>query len=182
MGQYYQTILKDKEGKFYCYEADWIKLTEHSWFFNPTMNAVAKKMLKKPMYVAEVGDYADEDDFNYNKEFVEKYGHIKETTVKNCNFNLFGYFLINHTKKEFLNVTKYVMNYAKNSKETDADNLIWIIHPLPLLTAIGNGKGGGDYRGTNMEYVGIWACDLIEVSDEMPNRCEYKEILPFFEE
>ena len=37
----------------------------------------------------------------------------------------------------------------------EADELI--VHPLPLLTSIGNGKGGGDYFGTCMEWVGAWA-------------------------
>ena len=32
-----------------------------------------------------------------------------------------------------------------------------IVHPLPLLTSIGNGKGGGDYFGTCAEWVGAWA-------------------------
>lgn len=38
-----------------------------------------------------------------------------------------------------------------------------IVHPLPLLTSLGNGKGGGDYAGTNMEWVGAWALHPIGV-------------------
>lgn len=37
---------------------------------------------------------------------------------------------------------------------------------MPLLTAVGNGKGGGDYygdRAINKEDVGLWAGDLIEI-------------------
>lgn len=37
----------------------------------------------------------------------------------------------------------------------------FILHPLPLLTCLGNGKGGGDYRGTCMEWVGAWAFHVL---------------------
>ena len=42
-------------------------------------------------------------------------------------------------------------------------------HPIPLLTAVGNGRGGGDYEGTNMAEIGIWAGDLLETQDARPN-------------
>jgi hypothetical protein len=42
------------------------------------------------------------------------------------------------------------------------------IHPLPLLTAEGNGNGGGDYYGENKNMVGIWARDIISISDTVP--------------
>ena len=51
-----------------------------------------------------------------------------------------------------------------------------IIHPLPLLTAIGNGKGGGDYRGTCLDLVGHWACDKIEAALFPNNLQDYKNI------
>ena len=45
------------------------------------------------------------------------------------------------------------------------------IHPLPLLTAVGNGRGGGDYHGngvTNLNMVGIWAGDLLQIVEQVP--------------
>lgn len=42
----------------------------------------------------------------------------------------------------------------------------FIVHPLPLLTSLGNGKGGGDYHGLNMEWVGAWALHAIEAIPE----------------
>ena len=36
-------------------------------------------------------------------------------------------------KKEFVN------------KDTMPNNDDWLVHPLPLLTCEGNGRGGGDY-------------------------------------
>ena len=45
----------------------------------------------------------------------------------------------------------------------------WIISPLPLLTALGNGRGGGDYKGTEMDKIGIWARDILSVEFEVPD-------------
>ena len=44
------------------------------------------------------------------------------------------------------------------------------INPLPLLTACGNGRGGGDYHDCYPDYdkVGAWAFDLIEGTDVRP--------------
>lgn len=61
----------------------------------------------------------------------------------------------------------------------DADN--WCIHPIPLLTAVGNGKGGGDYFGVNNELVGRWAGDALYIDDEEPVE-PFKEIFPIFRE
>jgi hypothetical protein len=40
---------------------------------------------------------------------------------------------------------------------------------LPLLTAEGNGRGGGDYRGENENLIGSWARDIISVEMEIPD-------------
>lgn len=62
------------------------------------------------------------------------------------------------------------------------------VHPLPLLTADGNGRGGGDYSGLDMNFVGSWARDFIRI---MPRsdydtakwlREHYTEIKPDFVE
>jgi len=39
------------------------------------------------------------------------------------------------------------------------------VHPLPILTAEGNGRGGGDYSGLNMNLVGSWARDFIRMQE-----------------
>ena len=54
----------------------------------------------------------------------------------------------------------------------------WQIHPLPLLTAEGNGRGGGDYHGTNMEMVGAWARCRLGLVKEVPEG--FTEITPNF--
>ena len=58
-----------------------------------------------------------------------------------------------------VNWTKRV--YVDTRKETE-------FSPLPLLTAEGNGRGGGDYEGTSMELVGSWARDELSVESAAP--------------
>lgn len=86
--------------------------------------------------------------------------------------------------------TRYIIN---TNKKQYID--LWMVegidtplHPLPLLTAEGNGRGGGDYEGTNMKLVGSWARDFIKVAgndwDLVKSLKEqnYKEISPLFVE
>ena len=57
------------------------------------------------------------------------------------------------------------------------------IHPLPLLTAVGNGRGGGDYRGyENKSMVGYYAGDVIEISEEIPDGYSDHTEIGFFSE
>ena len=54
------------------------------------------------------------------------------------------------------------------------------IHPLPLLMAEGNGRGGGDYYGSDMELVGTWARCVISVERQVPEG--YSELVCNFTE
>jgi hypothetical protein len=71
-------------------------------------------------------------------------------------------YIVNHTKKQYI---------SKENRE---------IHPLPLLTAEGNGMGGGDYRGSNEMEVGSWARDCISLEKEIP--IGFEELTLVFEE
>lgn len=48
--------------------------------------------------------------------------------------------------------------------DDDPEDEFWCVNPLPVLTACGNGRGGGDYRDDDDINVGSWAFDLIEYS------------------
>ena len=50
-------------------------------------------------------------------------------------------------------------------------------HPLALLTATGNGRGGGDYYGKNKESIGVWKFDEISVSDIEPTDFQKKQFV-----
>lgn len=49
----------------------------------------------------------------------------------------------------------------------------YCVNPLPLLTACGNGRGGGDFHNSpntvGYENVGIWAFDILELSKQRPD-------------
>ena len=68
-------------------------------------------------------------------------------------------YIINHSKKQFVDKTKAPKqeNFA--------------LHPLPLLTCEGNGRGGGDYRD-DAPIVGKWARDIISVEEVAPEGFE----------
>lgn len=77
-------------------------------------------------------------------------------------------YVVNHTKKQYVEVPE-----LKEGELT--------IHPLPLLTADGNGKGRGDYwlECPDSDLVGLWAYDVIESTDEKPD--QYTELKVNFE-
>ena len=42
-----------------------------------------------------------------------------------------------------------------------------IISPIPLLTAVGNDKGGSDFHsGKGYDLIGTWAWDVVEITDQ----------------
>lgn len=174
MGQYYRPVLRtENEIKVYdSWDADnGSKLTEHSYIGNRFTESIVKELVNNPHHVAWVGDYADEEeDKEINQDATEmdlyidkawrhheKHHALLELSPMENSIHLM---LVNHTKKQYLDIEDYYLN----SVPTSGWNKGMCLHPLPLLTAIGNGKGGGDYRGINKEKVGCWACDLIEVS------------------
>jgi hypothetical protein len=85
-----------------------------------------------------------------------------------------GWYLINHTQKAYVDLGKYQRMNGWTEKWRDRYGMMhecWsAIHPLPLLTACGNDRGGGDYHEQYPDYdkVGIWAFDLIEFANYKP--------------
>ena len=178
MGQYYRPILADSYG-LNCIvfnrsvddQYTLAKLMEHSWWLNPFVNAFAELLYNKPSRLAWVGDYADEpDDFNFPNCsafhvpcYQEVWGdNVNAIGIASSDFSLDGKFLLNHDTKQFIDLDEY--------KAASTDKFGWCIHPLPLLTAIGNGRGGGDFHegNTGFEFVGIWAWQLISIADTVP--------------
>ncbi len=162
MGQYYNIIIKPQgEDKVHAYdrtidgEYTMAKLMEHSWYLNPMVNAISEKLYHKPSQIAWVGDYYDEGELlNYAYPKGDKYCKLHKTE-----FTLNGRYLVNHTKKLILDCWNYLRDCMIKNEDS------WVPHPLPLLTALGNGRGGGDYRGINEDKIGSWAWDVLEIVD-----------------
>lgn len=188
MGQYYRPVLIDLplsptskyvvlsrtiDGKYTA-----AKLTEHSWFGGPLCDTIGHMIYKNPMCIAWIGDYSENEELFNIDSFVAKgitfndvWGEgVEGIDLHGFNFEWQDKYIINVSKKCYINVNHYwngsVILVGKEKEP-------WVINPIPILTSVGNGRGGGDYRGLCMDYVGTWAGDIITVEDN---------VLPGFEE
>lgn len=180
MGQYYTVYLEKPEGWRQITPVQYDntnKLTESSFFGNNYVKAVCE-YLAEPARVAWIGDYATvEDGMAYHANIADEellpllagnaplLDVLKDTKERR--------YLVNHTKGQYIDLVKYQEQY----KELIPQYEDLITHPLPLLTACGNGQGGGDYWGMNQDAVGTWAFDTIQTTDSFPEGKEEIEIL-----
>lgn len=197
MGQYYKPLLIAEDGtKQTAYSHDYgngLKLMEHSWVGNDFVNAVLQNLDGTPQRLAWIGDYADsvvDDECCFSdafitdrKDFMRLYDTLwsdGKETITPIDRKLPQYklsndeadcFIVNVTRNSYIDMEKYVAE----DKSKDG----WCINPLPLLTSIGNGQGGGDYRGDDAE-VGSWAFDKIYVTALRPGKME--EVMFHFHE
>lgn len=194
MGQYYNIITKTNringvytvyDRSIKKYKSDKVgymlaKLTEHSWIGNRMMDSLSAKLFQCPMRVAWVGDYTDQldvcdlpnKDLDYSTmmELFRIAWNDENTKFHSLiitEFEYSGTILVNHSKKLYLKMDKYI-----KASEYKYWGDSWCAHPLSLLTAIGNGLGGGDYSGINEDKVGIWAFDVISFENEQ-NECVF---------
>ena len=194
MGQYYYpTILREKNKRFYSeefYPLDYdngLKLTEHSYCGNHFVETVMAQLLNKPGRLAWLGDYHSDGDFAelnpglpkiIEKKFNEHYKcftlrgredfchgkHVRHYNKPEEVKERQGRFILNHDKKCYIDMVEYEKNNLTCTEDDD-----WQFHPIPLLTAVGNGRGGGDFHGIGEEDVGCWAGDLLEVRNAKPS-------------
>jgi hypothetical protein len=189
MGQYYVVvILGEKPDSSLEFVRAWVsphahgngaKLMEHSYIGNNYVSAV--EWLLSPLghfwksRIVWAGDYADPESYPDENllhrtlfDLAQIEHETKEMKPTPPNMEKY-YFLVNHTKRQYVDMSKAL---------TDCDG--FRIHPLPLLTAEGNGRGGGDYRGAREDLVGSWARDVISVERAAPPgftelECEFAE-------
>ena len=167
MGQYYRPYLKGERDVVTLVSWDYdngAKLMEHSWLGNEFINAVLFLLFDEKRKVGWIGDYSL--DAGCNPEIYEVcWGDNAQKSLIVTPPQYFadddgivgeGY-LINHTKKEYIDYKEYQKLAERNG---------WCVNPLPLLTAIGNGLGGGDYykKNVNADLVGYWYLDELEFS------------------
>tara|TARA_R100000781_G_scaffold24257_1_gene17957 strand:+ start:43 stop:561 length:519 start_codon:yes stop_codon:yes gene_type:complete len=169
MGQYYKPTSVDKMESLYSHDyGSMSKLMEHSYIGNDFVS-IAQYMLTpegdwyKNRFVW-AGDYADEEPSGSNLFTLAKEIQIKFKHAENNLPN--GRYIINHSTKEFI-----------DKELVPEDEEGWKVHPLPLITCEGNGRGGGDYRKEN-DCIGIWARDRISIEDSVPDG--FSELEPNF--
>ena len=186
------------------------KLMEHSWRENNFVQQAMKLLQNKwaRTRVSWEGDYADEiywEDMEKEKLLTPKEfrtlieSSLKDTDVipvrEEIGYNL--YFIADYVFRKVEPNTldieaapQYLYNIDRNEYvDVNAvpDHDGWAIHPLPLLTCNGNGRGGGDFhipdpdsllhsgRGNtgNFDLIGYWCGDRLFSA---------KELLPGFTE
>lgn len=184
MGQYYiAVILGEKpEGGSLEFIRAWLssyeygngsKLMEHSYIGNSYVSAVEWLLSPEGHFwksrLVWAGDYADpEADTKTLYDLAQLENEAKEMKPETRDMSAY-HFLVNHTKKLYV-----------DKRKSPDDGRGFRIHPLPLLTAEGNGRGGGDYRGAHEDLVGSWARDVISVEKAAPAgftelKCEFAE-------
>lgn len=188
MGQYYMPVLIDGEDKRFLYSHDYgngLKLMEHSWIGNNFVNAVMAHMVERPVRLAWMGDYSDACyEELQNKDTVPTYeeyealykglwdnsdieGAIPKADSKKFDLDPKKVYLVDFDKKEYISILNYMERVAAWDNPESKDIELWYINPLPLLTAVGNGQGGGDYwSAVGENQVGSWAFDPILVTDD----------------
>jgi hypothetical protein len=183
MGQYYSAISLDAETYLSSHDHsggdggfNGLKLMEHSYIGNP-LTAAVENLIKEggAWYGHRIvwgGDYADPEPNTGDKENPDGYNLYELIQIRkivpakdqerNENLN----YLINLDKNEFVDLSK-----------VEKDNYGLKIHPLPLLTCEGNGRGGGDFWTENEEYlnlIGSWARNKVTIQSKKPK--DMKEI------
>lgn len=198
MGQYYEIINITKKERIkeenYCW-----KLMEFSYVGNVKVDQlwVALSDEWKNNTVLVCGDYfSSEDDANCNPcaaemerlagveqgnlcDFAgESYNECKFDTAKVPNY------AVNPNTKQYVNRNHAQLeDWYTEGNEKKAVTYGYFVDPLSLLLAAGNGQGGGDYYGTNMDLVGSWVKDSQSVytvyqKSEIP--ADYTELIPDF--
>jgi hypothetical protein len=179
MGQYYKPINLDDKQWLYTHDYDTgLKLMEHSWIGNQFVGVVMNLMLKGGLWfkkrIVWAGDYygdQGEEVHHWNNhdsddDKIHPTIFMDKETQKKAK-------LVNHTKK------LYVRYDEMPTKEVE-----WVINPLPLLTALGNGRGGGDYyeKFPDFDKVGSWAGDVLSIEMAVPKSQWYKKLVVNFKE
>ena len=197
MGQYYVAVVLDEDGTPTHVARSWdfnngAKLTEHSWLGNDFVAAVETLLVAEaPRRVVWAGDYADPEPGAGNlydlTDGLEPYrpdvaglGHRvawrnDEAVIEidpAIKANAWPVivpraeshpFLLNWDKRLYVDKRKVPAVKPRWSERE------WSLHPLPLLTVDGNGRGGGDFDGDDPAgIVGSWARDHISLSNHAP--------------
>lgn len=200
MGQYYTPVILNNDKTrivAYAYSHNFgsgLKLMEHSWLNNAFVQLLEHYLINNPSRLVWAGDYADNEEgseynlyskaseeglpLSYPEMPTDEVMQYKYSSDKDESQKYWGIFERQSVPKKY----KYIVNHDKkiyiNKLNLTADSDGWFIHPLPLMTCEGNGRGGGDYRNENADdmIIGSWSRDLISIESRKPNK-DYTEVV-----
>lgn len=178
MGQYYKPVSLEKQEGLYShdYKHRWtnadgkvmlfgngLKLMEHSWLRNRFVGAVEMLIAADGEWFGDrivwAGDYADPET-ETEQNLYDLCPNVKKPHTKVKYFR----YILNMDTLQYVDKRKVpVTDKDVNNGKTYCSR----IHPLPLLTCEGNGRGGGDFHRES-PLIGLWARQRITVSNEIP--------------
>jgi hypothetical protein len=167
MGQYYHPVSIDKMECVYSHDyGSSLNLMEHSWSKNDFVGVVARLIAKGGRWFGDkivwAGDYADPEEGTEENFYHMAGEHKIEPDVIKGKKRL--RYVVNLDTKQFVDINNVPSNDG------------WVIHPLPLLTCEGNGRGGGDFRGDDPnKLIGKWARNRVTMQTTEPKG--YKELV-----
>jgi hypothetical protein len=160
MGQYYKPVNIDRREWLLTHDyGNGLKLLEHSYVGAGVIDAVMQLLATtwKGRRMVWAGDYADpERDTDNNlyalmtaeRKITPRMGFSGDTSPRR--------YLLNHDRRTFVDI-----------ETAPVDSFGVRLHPLPLLTAEGNGRGGGDFHKADPR-IGLWARQRLEASHGVP--------------
>ena len=158
MGQYYKPVNIDRQEWLLSHDYDNdLKLMEHSYVGNGFVSVVEQLLASswKGDRIVWAGDYAEPEKPGGDNVFHLMTDERKIVPTPAVDGPSRRY-ILNHDRKLFVDIETAPINPEG-----------YRIHPLPLLTAEGNGRGGGDFRRADPR-VGQWARQRLEMADTVP--------------
>lgn len=194
MGEYYKPCVLTSHKRtapnktkvkayIHCHDFDTgLKLLEFGYIGTHVMN-IFETLINEdngpyaglPVVVA--GDYDNDEPYKLNGEkwnvysLASEFGErISPEFVQTNNINPKHYrYLINRTKGVYIDTNR-----------VKADRWGWKIHPLVILCADDEPKGGGSYWGKNQRMMRSWRRNVVVTSDNKPEN--YREVFYDFKE
>ena len=198
MGQYYEVINITKKESIEAKNVGW-KLMEFSYIGNSKVDQlwVALSDEWKNDTVLVCGDYFSSEgdaDCNPCAAELERLAGIEPGCL--CGFASDSYnernfdtakvpnYAVNPNTKQYVDRNHVQLNdWYTEGNEKKATTYGFYIDPLSLLLAAGNGQGGGDYKGNNIDLVGSWVKDsrsIYTVYNKSEIPADYTELIPDF--
>ena len=165
MGQYYRPVAIGCKDTVSPYDyGNGAKLMEHSWVGNQYVGAVEQLIKRGGPWAGKqivwAGDYADSEKNRKRNLYQTLNNELKIEVPKDY-----------HKQKRVL---RYLKNLDTNEfvdlKHVAKDSDGWQMHPLPILTCEGNGRGGGDLHDDD-EKIGKWARNRLVLQKSKPKNC-----------
>lgn len=168
MGQYYKAVNIDKKEYIEPWEFEnGAKLMEHSWVGNTFVDSVGMLLVDGGRWAGDrivwAGDYADVEE-KYKQNYYSLTNTDKFSELKS--HNMIQLLPPNYTYVCCIDTKEYV-----NISNIPVDKNDWQINPISLMTADGNGRGGGDFHTESEEQeniIGKWAKLRIVIHKDAP--------------